>query len=102
MPRVRRLRRLDAVLDVVVRARIAARDTVRAWRAGRLVSRRDAGMVGAEVALHRAARVAHRRAAALPRRRAEARLDAELDAEARARVLARLGLDPASPPEARE
>lgn len=46
-------------------------------------------LVGAEVALHRAARVAERRAAELPLRRAEARLDAELDEKVRARLLAR-------------
>ena len=90
MPRIRRLSRLDAVLDRVVRARIAVRDTVRAWRAGALASDRDPEMVGAEVALHRAGRVARRRAAAMPKRRAEARLDAKLDEEVRARVIARL------------
>lgn len=94
MPRVRLLRRWDAVLDVVVRVRLAARDTLAAWRAGRAVPARDAELVGAEVALHRAGRVARRKLAAMPRRRAEARLDAELDEQVRARVLARLGIDP--------
>ena len=101
MPRVRARRRLDAVLDLAVRMRIAARDTVKAWRAGRLLSRRESDMVGAEVALHRAARVAHRRAAEMSRRRAEARLDAELDAQVRARTLARFGVERSSVAAAR-
>lgn len=89
MPRLRALRRLDAVLDRLVRARILARDTLKAWREGALVSSRDPFMVGAEVALHRAARVARRREAEMPKRRAEERLDAELDEQVRARVRAR-------------
>lgn len=76
--------------DLLVRARIGVRDMVRAWRVGALRSVRDPEMVGAEVALHRAARTARRRAAAMPKRRAEARLDAELDDQVRAQVLARL------------
>jgi hypothetical protein len=90
MRRLRALKRLDAVLDVLVRCRIEVRDTVGAWRGGVPRSTRDEEMVGAEVALHRAVRKARRRAAAMPKRREEARLDAELDDEVRARVLARL------------
>ena len=57
-------------------------------------------LVGAEVALHRAARVAQRRVAEIPKRRAEAQLDATLDEQVRARVVARLGRQGAPPPEA--
>lgn len=56
-------------------------------------------LVGAEVALHRAARVARRRVAEIPKRRAEAQLDATLDEEVRARVVARLERQGAPPSE---
>ena len=56
-------------------------------------------LVGVEVALHRTARVAQRRAAELPRRRAEARLDAALDEQVRARIAARLEPPEAGPPK---
>ena len=94
MRRTRFVRRLDSFLDIFTRARIAGRDTLRAWRTGALRSSRDSDLVGAEVALHRAARVAHRRAAAMPARRAVARADADLDEQVRARVLARFERDP--------
>ena len=94
--RVRALRRLDSFLDVFVRVRIALRDTLRAWRVGAIRSARDADLVGAEVALHRAVRMARRQAATLPKRRAEARLDEEMDRQVRARVLARFGLEGAA------
>lgn len=48
-------------------------------------------LVGAEVALHRAARIAQRREAELPQRQAEALLDAELDEQVRARIESRRG-----------
>ena len=90
MPRLRAQRRLDRFLDLIVRARVTIRDTLRAWRAGKLLSDRHPLMVGAEVAIHRAVRVAHRREAEMPRRRAEAELDKKLDREIRAQVIARL------------
>ena len=93
MRRTRFVRRFDSFLDVFTRARIAVRDTLRAWRTGAVRSSRDPDMVGAEVALHRAARAAHRRAAAMPARRAAARVDADLDEQVRARVLARFARD---------
>ena len=61
-------------------------------------------LVGAEVALHRAARVALRRAAEMPQRREEAQLDAQLDEQVRARIAARgtAVRDPLRPPSSGE
>ena len=72
MRRLRALRLVDSLLDVLVRSHIGVRDTIGAWRAGAPRSTRDPEMVGAEVALHRAARVARRRAAVMPKRRSAA------------------------------
>ncbi len=86
VPRRRRIERWDAMLDLLVLARVRMRDTVSAWRAGRVRSLRENHFVQAEVAMHRAARVAHRRAADVPRRRAIEVLDDAIDEEVAARI----------------
>lgn len=83
----------DRILDLAERLRIKGRFALAASPGSPDHGDQD-WLVDVEVALCRASRVARRRAAAMPKRRAEARLDAELDEAVRTRVLERLGLDP--------